>query len=239
MANQDEVLVKFRADANEVLSEVNKIESSVKKMSSTVDASQKTINRATQKTASSFNGLGNSINQLSRELPAFTYSAQTGFLALSNNIPILADQINNLKAKNLELVASGQKAIPVWKSLSSAILSFQTALSFGVTLLTIYGGEIVSWIGSLFKGEEQLKETNEALEKFNETITKANALIQVSNGSLLTDLFSVDVAKKNASEAQALIDQITTAEQNALKKNAGYISQLEFFRNKANPQVRK
>ncbi len=233
MANQDEVLVKFRADANEVLSEVNKIESSVKKMSSTVDASQKTINRATQKTASSFNGLGNSINQLSRELPAFTYSAQTGFLALSNNIPILADQINNLKAKNLELVASGQKAIPVWKSLSSAILSFQTALSFGVTLLTIYGGEIVSWIGSLFKGEEQLKETNEALEKFNETVTKANSLVKVSKSSLLTGLFSVDVAKKNASEAQALIDQILTAEQNALKKNSDRVGELEITRRKA------
>lgn len=238
-SNQDEVLIKFRADLGDTQAQIKALEASIKKMHDEFEKGGKSIPRTTQKISSGFNGLGNSINQLSRELPAFTYSAQTGFLALSNNIPILADQIELLRKKNLDLVSSGQKAIPVWKSLSSAILSFQTALSFGVTLLTIYGGEIVSWIGSLFKGEEQLKETNEALEKFNETITKANALIQVSNGSLLTDLFSVDVAKKNASEAQALIDQITTAEQNALKKNAGYISQLEFFRNKANEQRKR
>lgn len=231
--NSDEILVKFRADATEILNEVKKVEASVKKMHDEFEKGGKSIPRTTQKISSSFNSLGNSINQLSRELPAFTYSAQTGFLALSNNIPMLADQITNLKTKNLELVASGQKAIPVWKSLSAAILSFQTALSFGVTLLTIYGGEIVSWIGSLFKGEEQLKETNEALEKFNETVTKANSLVKVSKSSLLTGLFSVDVAKKNASEAQALIDQITTAEQNALKKNADRVGELEITRRKA------
>ena len=37
-----------------------------------------------------FNSLGNSINQLTREMPAFTYSVQTGFMALSNNIPIFS-----------------------------------------------------------------------------------------------------------------------------------------------------
>lgn len=168
MANQDEVLVKFRADANEVLSEVNKIESSVKKMSNTVDASQKAINRSTQKTAYGFNGLGNSINQLSRELPAFTYSAQTGFLALSNNIPILADQITNLKTKNLELVASGQKAIPVWKSVASALFSFQTALSVGITLIVVYGKEIGELIQKMFNFNKELKSSAEISKALNE-----------------------------------------------------------------------
>ena len=43
---------------------------------------------------SGFDGLGNSINQLTREMPAFAMSAQTGFMALSNNIPIFFDQIS-------------------------------------------------------------------------------------------------------------------------------------------------
>ena len=42
---------------------------------------------------SKFNMLGNSINQITRELPAFSVSANTGFLAISNNLPILADAI--------------------------------------------------------------------------------------------------------------------------------------------------
>jgi len=47
-----------------------------------------------------FNALGNSINQLTREMPAFTYSVQTGFMALSNNIPIFTDAIGNAIAPN-------------------------------------------------------------------------------------------------------------------------------------------
>lgn len=37
--------------------------------------------------ASGFNPLSNSINQLTREMPAFANSVQTGFMAISNNIP--------------------------------------------------------------------------------------------------------------------------------------------------------
>jgi len=52
---------------------------------------------------SHWNGLGNSINQLTREAPAFAVSMQTGFLAISNNIPTLVDEINKLNVANVEL----------------------------------------------------------------------------------------------------------------------------------------
>ena len=52
--------------------------------------------------ASGWNGLANSVNQLTREAPAFANSLNTGFMALSNNIPILVDEINNVKIKNQE-----------------------------------------------------------------------------------------------------------------------------------------
>jgi chromosome segregation ATPase len=50
--------------------------------------------------AGAFNPLSNSINQLTREMPAFTYSVQTGFMALSNNIPIFTDAIKNAIDQN-------------------------------------------------------------------------------------------------------------------------------------------
>ena len=230
MANQDEVLVKFRADANEVLSEVNKIESSVKKMSNTVDASQKAINRSTQKTAYGFNGLGNSINQLSRELPAFTYSAQTGFLALSNNIPILADQITNLKTKNLELVASGQKAIPVWKSVASAIFSWQTALSLGVTLLTVYGGQLISWIGSMLSAEKQTERNKWMQDQYNKVLKESNELIALNNElvnrSNVTGLATQKQTQNLRSETQKQLEVLQDRELKAL----AYIKTTEAYK---------
>jgi len=53
-------------------------------------------------------GINNSINQLTREMPAFTYSVQTGFMALSNNIPIFTDAIGNAVRINKELQAQGK-----------------------------------------------------------------------------------------------------------------------------------
>ena len=43
-----------------------------------------------QQAAPRFNQLNMSIQQVARELPAFSYSISTGFMAISNNLPILA-----------------------------------------------------------------------------------------------------------------------------------------------------
>lgn len=92
---------------------------------------------------SGFDGLSFSVAQLTREAPAFANSLQTGFLALSNNIPILFDEINKLKVANQQLAASGKPTESILKRLAGAVFSWHTALSVGVTLLTIYGKDIV------------------------------------------------------------------------------------------------
>src|SRR5690606_7968589 len=88
--------------------------------------------------ASGWNGMQHSINQMTRELPAFTYSVQTGFMALSNNIPIFVDELNKAAAANKALTAEGKKGVPVWKQLIGGIFHWQTGLSIGITLMTVY-----------------------------------------------------------------------------------------------------
>lgn len=119
-----------------------------------------------------WNGLQNSINQISRELPAFTYSVQTGFMAISNNLPILVDELNRVRMANAALVASGQKAVPVWKQVAGSIFSWGTALSVGITLLTVYGKEIGEWTSALFKGKNAIDELKKANEEFKATKLK-------------------------------------------------------------------
>lgn len=118
-----------------------------------------------------WNGLQNSINQIGRELPAFTFSVQTGLMALSNNIPILADEIGRLKHENDALVASGQKGIPIWKQIASSLLSWNTLVSVGLTLLTIYGKEIGDWISAMFKGGEAAQAAAMKIDIMNKTLT--------------------------------------------------------------------
>lgn len=132
-----------------------------------VDATMGKHQRNVGNYASGFNPLSNSINQLTREMPAFTYSVQTGFMALSNNIPIFTDAIGNAVRANKELIAQGQPTTSVFKQLLSSLFSFQTLLGVGITLLTVYGKEIGIWVSELWGASEALDELNKAQKEFN------------------------------------------------------------------------
>jgi len=128
--------------------------------------------------ASGYNALGNSINQLSREAPAFANSVNTGFMALSNNFPALFDAINGIRDKNKMLVAEGKPTVSVLRSIAGAVLSWQTLLSVGVTLLTLYGGKIVEWATGLSKAEKAQKALNEELTNSKSLVSSESAQIQ-------------------------------------------------------------
>ena len=108
-----------------------------------------------------WNGLGNSVQQVARELPSLAVSANTFFLAISNNLPILVDEIAKARKEyanfKAELKAGNKdvKAVaPVWQQLTRSILSWQTALVVGLTLLSVYGKDVIKWIGSLGKARD-------------------------------------------------------------------------------------
>ena len=121
---------------------------------------------------SKFNMLGNSINQITRELPAFSVSANTGFLAISNNLPILADAIAAARKENERLIASGQKATPAWKQVASAVFSFNTAMTVGITLFTLYADDIANAIGLLLNFKKSADAASFAAEQLAEAERK-------------------------------------------------------------------
>ena len=132
-----------------------------------VDASMGKYQRNVGNYASGFNPLSNSINQLGREAPAFANSMNTGFMAISNNLPIFFDAMGQVISQNKELQAQGKPTKSVLSQLAGALFSFQTLLSVGVTLLTLYGKEIVTWVSSLWGASEALSELNKNQKEFN------------------------------------------------------------------------
>lgn len=113
--------------------------------------------------ASAWNGLGNSVQQVARELPSLAVSANTFFLAISNNLPILVDEIAKARKEyanfKAELKAGNKdvKAVaPVWQQLTRSIISWQTALVVGITLLSVYGKEVINWGKELVKGKNYI-----------------------------------------------------------------------------------
>lgn len=123
---------------------------------------------------SAFNGLNVSVSQLVRELPSATMGANMFFLAISNNIPMLVDEINKLRAANKLAMKEGKQGVPILKQLGAAVFSWNSLISVGITLLTVYGKDIVSWIGNLFKGREAAMTMAEAQAEVNKQMAESS-----------------------------------------------------------------
>lgn len=122
-----------------------------------------------------FNSLQMSIQQVARELPSLTMGANMFFLAISNNLPILVDNINMARREYQAAIKAGQQATPVWKQLLGGIVSWQTALVVGITLLTVYGKEITAWAKGLIGARKSLADTLETLDEFQDSVAKSSS----------------------------------------------------------------
>lgn len=153
-----------------LLKNIQTLDTKIKELDASIGNHQRNVDNY----ASSWNGLSFSIQQVARELPSLAVSPQTFFLAISNNLPILADQLALTKQRVQELKNAGQSFTPVWKQVLSSIISWQTALVAGITVLTLYGKEITGWVGSLFKGKKAVDAAKVATEQFHETLSGGN-----------------------------------------------------------------
>ena len=184
-----------------LLKNIENLDTKVKEL----DAAMGVHNRKVGDYASGFNMLGFQIQQVARELPSLAYGPQVFFSAISNNLPMLADEIGRAKKSVDELKKAGQTFTPVWKQIASSIFSWQTLLVAGVTVLTLYGKEITSWVASLLKGKTAIDAAAAALEQFNSAMAQGS----VSAQSELTKLdllyrAATDLSKPYEERAEAV-----------------------------------
>lgn len=126
------------------------------------------------------NNLKTQFSQVARELPSLAMGPQMFILAISNNLPMLADAIADVRKQNELLAASGQKGVPVWKQLGKALLSPQTALIALISLGIVYGKEIGQWIKKTLSFSDSLETLSESQERYQEALSKGNAEAQNS-----------------------------------------------------------
>lgn len=153
------------AKGMDILNNIGKLNQQLKD----IDAQMGNYQRNVGNYASGWNGLNVSIQQIARELPALSVSANTFFLAISNNLPMFVDELKKARVEYELLKKSGQTATPVFKQVLGSLLSWQTALVVGITLLSSYGGEITKWVGSLFDARKEI----DYLKQFQEDLNKA------------------------------------------------------------------
>ena len=125
--------------------------------------------------ASGFSPLNFQVQQLARELPSLTVSTQQFFLAISNNLPMLVDEMQRARVANEALKKAGETTVPVWKQMLKSIGSWQTMLVVGITLLTAYGKEIGQWVKELFRGSQSLSALGQAQKLVNASMIQGKS----------------------------------------------------------------
>jgi hypothetical protein len=102
------------------------------------------------------------LSQVIRELPAFTYSASTGIMALSNNLPMLADAF--IKVKN-SVGDDGKKTgvIGALSMFAKGIFSLPNIFAIAVAAFTIWNREIMAFIKGTDAAADSAELLNQAL----------------------------------------------------------------------------
>ena len=188
-----------------------------------------------QRLGKNFDGLSYSISQLLREAPAAAVSMNTFFLAISNNVPMVVDQIKRVITANKQLRAAGTETVSVVKQIGKSLLSFNAIMMLVVTLFTFFGEDILKWAKNLITGNKIIISTTKALKNLKKQIKETSDgfgeglsilyRLQLQWKNLRTEAEKTKWIKNNQSEFSKLgiaINNMTDAE-NVFIKNTGAV----------------
>ena len=153
------------------LREYKKVQQDISNNPGYIDIDTEAVTRKT-------NNLKMQFSQVARELPSLAMGPQMFILAISNNLPMLADAIADVRKQNELLAASGQKGVPVWKQLASSIFSWQTALVAAISLGIVFGKDIANWVKELISGKKAIDNNKEALENYKKAMLDSQQAAQ-------------------------------------------------------------
>ena len=195
---------------------IEELESDLARISTTAKSASASTKNTTlvpkdaAKAQSTFNGLNMSIQQIAREMPSLAMGPQMFFLAISNNLPIFADQVKYARMEYEALTQAGQKATPVWKQILKSLFSWQTALATGIMLLVMYGKEIGNWISGLFGATDAVEQNREALERRLEVEKQANAEALKTQFNIRATMAAIERFNGTKDEERRKIEELNT-----------------------------
>lgn len=198
------------ANVQALTGQINGLKAGLKDLKKTKEEVAKTpsIDIDTEAVTRKTNNLKMQFSQVARELPSLAMGPQMFILAISNNLPMLADAIADVRKQNELLAASGQKGVPVWKQLASSIFSWQTALVAAISLGIVFGKDIANWVSSLFKAKKELSETQQLQESLNTSRRKGGEAASEESAKLRILYTASQDTSKSMRERNKAVDEL-------------------------------
>lgn len=195
------------ANVQALTGQINGLKAGLKDLQKTKEEVAKTpsIDIDTEAVTRKTNNLKMQFSQVARELPSLAMGPQMFILAISNNLPMLADAIADVRKQN-ELL--GNKGVPVWKQLASAVFSWQTALVAAISLGIVFGKDIANWVSSLFKAKKELSETQQLQESLNTSRRKGGEAASEESAKLRILYTASQDTSKSMRERNKAVDEL-------------------------------
>lgn len=176
-----------------------------------------------------FRSLSTETGMLVRELPALAVSANTFFLAISNNLPMFMSAVNRMKKENKALAAQGMATTSVFKTVMRSVLSWQTAVIIILSLLSKYGSRIVDWFKNLFRHAQKASNAMKAFSAQMGILGEAHK--EIAKNSIELDLIvdrlkKVDKGTKDWKDGVAAVNAITKKNLDATTATIGAIENV-------------
>ena len=200
-----------------------------------LDASRGNFQRNVGNYESAFNGLSTSMSQVIRELPSLQMGMSTFVLAISNNLPILFDNIQRVNAELAELRAQGKQVPSTIGAIAKSFMSLNTLL---IVVIGIVQLVVNNWdkIASLWRDKTPEELAKEAIEEMNAAIERQAQLIEKENIEALrqytTELRAAggdaDIAREALEKYNQTVRENALAQAEASRALAGdRVSQLK------------
>lgn len=198
------------ANIQALTGQVRGLEAGLKELKKTKEETAKTqpIDIDTEAVTRKTNNLKMQFSQVARELPSLAMGPQMFILAISNNLPMLADAIADVRKQNELLAASGQKGMPVWKQLASSVFSWQTALVAAISLGIVFGKDIMDWVKNLGKANKELSETQKLQQAVNTSHREGGKAASEESAKLKILYTASQDSSKSMKERNKAVDEL-------------------------------
>lgn len=198
------------ANVQALTGQINGLKAGLKDLQKTKEETAKTqtIDIDTEAVTRKTNNLKMQFSQVARELPSLAMGPQMFILAISNNLPMLADAISDVRKQNELLAASGKKGVPVWKQLASSLFSTQTALVAAISLGIVFAKDIANWVKNLGKANKELSETQKLQQAVNTSHREGGKAASEESAKLKILYTASQDSSKSMKERNKAVDEL-------------------------------
>lgn len=198
------------ANIQALTGQVRGLEAALNSLKKTKEETAKTqaIDIDTDAVTRKTNNLKTQFSQIARELPSLAMGPQMFILAISNNLPMLADAISDVRKQNELLAQSGKKGEPVWKQLAKSVFSWQTALVAAISLGIVYGKDIIDWVKNLGKANKELTEAQKLQQAVNTSHREGGKAASEESAKLKILYTASQDSSKSMKERNKAVDEL-------------------------------